>query len=331
MTRERETAMKKIAVYTSFMTDAYRSKIDGAARAAGFTADYFDSAQGTDALEASLEAYEIIFGHIPPALLKGAKNLKWLCSDFAGIEGYLDESVWPHPGCLLSNASGAYGPTISEHIIMLALMLLRRMPEYQPALARREWPYYAPIRSITGSHVVMLGTGDIGSHTARRMKALGASVTGVCRSGRSAESAFDRVLPISGLDGALPAADLLIMALPATAETAGILSRERIALLPPTAYVINVGRGSAIDQEALVEALRARRLAGAALDVTVPEPLPADHPLWECPNTILTPHAAGNMSLGLTCDLDVEMFCQDLARYAAGELPERLVDRARGY
>jgi len=323
--------MKKIAVYTSFMTDVYRQKINGTAAAAGYAADYYDSTQGTEPLETHLEEYEIIFGHLPPALLKHAKNLKWLCSDFAGVEGYLDGTVWAHPDCLLSNASGAYGPTISEHILMVSLMLLRRMPEYQPALSRREWPYYTPIRSITGSHVVMLGTGDIGSHTARRMKALGASVTGVCRSGRSGEAAFDRVLPISELDSVLPTVDLLIMALPATAETAGILSRERIALLPPAAYVVNVGRGSAIDQEALIEALQARCIAGAALDVMVPEPLPADHPLWECPNTILTPHVAGNMSLGLTCDLDVEMFCRDLAHYAAGEPLEHLVDRTLGY
>ena len=323
--------MKKIAVYTSFMTDVYRQKINEAASAAGCTADYYDSARPTEALKADLENYEIIYGHVPPALLKGAKNLKWLCSDFAGVEVYLDESVWPRPDCLLSNSSGAYGPTISEHIVMLALMLLRRMPEYLPALARREWPYYTPIRSVAGSRVVMLGTGDIGSHTARRMKALGASVTGVCRSGKSEEPAFDLVLPVSELDSVLPGADLLVMALPATAETAGILSRERIALLPSTAYVINVGRGAAIDQEALAEALQARRLAGAALDVMVPEPLPADHPLWDCPNTIITPHISGNMSLGLTCDLDVEMFCRDLAHFAAGEPLEHLVDRIKGY
>lgn len=323
--------MKKIAVYTGFMTEAYREKINQAAAAAGFTADYYDSAQPTEALAANLEKYEIIYGHVTPALLKGAKSLRWLCSDFAGVEGYLDEAVWPHPDCLLSNSSGAYGPTIAEHIVMLALMLLRRMPEYLPALARREWPYYAPIRSITGSHIVMLGTGDIGSHTARRMKALGASVTGVCRSGKSAEPAFDLILPVGELDGVLPKADLLVMALPATAGTAGVLSRKRIDLLPPSAYVINVGRGAAIDQAALAEALQSRRLAGAALDVMVPEPLPADHPLWSCPNTIITPHISGNMSLGLTCDLDVEMFCRDLAHFVAGEPLEHLVDRARGY
>ena len=166
---------------------------------------------------------------------------------------------------------------------------------------------------------------------ARRLRALGAAVTGVCRSGRAEEPAFDRVLPVGQLNELLPQADALVMALPATAETAGVLSRERIALLGPQALVVNVGRGSAIDQPALVEALTARRLAGAALDVMEPEPLPPDHPLWQCPNTILTPHVSGNMALGLTCDLDVDMFCRDLGRYAAGEPLENLVDRSRGY
>ena len=106
--------MKKIAVYTGFMTDTYREKINETAAAAGFAADYYDSTQGTAALEANLEEYEIIYGHIAPALLKGAKSLKWLCSDFAGIEGYLDENLWPRPDCLLSNSSGAYGPAIVE-------------------------------------------------------------------------------------------------------------------------------------------------------------------------------------------------------------------------
>ena len=206
-----------------------------------------------------------------------------------------------------------------------------KLGEVMAALSRREWPYFAPIRSITGSHVVLLGTGDIGSNTARRLKALGGRVTGVCRSGKAKEPAFDRVLPLVELESVLPETDALILALPATAETVGVLSRERLALLPETAFDINVGRGSDIDQESQVEALQSGRQAGAALDVMTPEPLPGDHPLWSCPNTVITPHVSGNMSLGLTCDLDVEMFCQDLAHYAAGEPLEHLVDRARGY
>ena len=121
------------------------------------------------------------------------------------------------------------------------------------------------------------------------------------------------------------------MALPATAETAGILSRERIALLPETAIVINVGRGTAVDQNALVEALNAGRIAGAALDVMVPVPLPKDDPLWDAKNVVLTPHTSGNLTLGYTCDVNVDMFCTDIANYAAGRPLSHLVDRKRGY
>ena len=320
--------MRKLAVCVTFMNEKYRRQIDAAAEAAGFMVHYYDTQA---ALTPHIGDYEVLFGHPVPALLRQASQLKWLCSDYAGVEKYLDDAVWPRPDCLLSNASGAYGPTISEHILMVLLMLLRRMPEYQADLCQRQWTFHTPIRSIIGSHVVMLGTGDIGSHTARRLKALGASVTGVCRSGRSKEPAFDRVVPIQELDSVLPSADALVMALPSTPETEGVLSRERIALLPERAYVVNVGRGSAIDQNALVEALMQRKLAGAALDVMTPEPLPAADPLWDCPNTIMTPRVSGNMSLGLTCDIDVDMFCADLARYAAGEPLANLVDRIRGY
>lgn len=320
--------MKNIAVCASFITGAHLRQIREAAERAGFTVSFFETQA---ALGEAIVDFEVVFGYIPPELLPGARELRWLCAASAGVDQYLDDALWPRPDCLLTNSSGAYGPAISEHIIMVLLMLLRRMPAYQAALSRREWPSFTPIRSIAGSRVVILGTGDIGSHTARRLKALGAQVTGVCRSGRAGEPAFERVLPAAALDGVLPEADALVMALPATAETAGLLSRERIALLPPQSYVVNVGRGSAVDQEALVEALEAGRLAGAALDVMTPEPLPADHPLWTCPNTIITPHVSGNMALGLTCDLDVEMFCQDLSRYAAGAPLARLVDRKRGY
>lgn len=320
--------MRRLAVCVDFMNDTYRRRIDGAAAQWGFLAHYYDSQA---ALAPHIGDYEVLYGHPAPALLKRAGGLRWLCSDYAGVDKYLDDAVWPRPDCLLSNSSGAYGPTIAEHVVMVLLMLLRRMPEYQRAMAGRGWPFLSPIRSITGSRVVMVGTGDIGSNVARRLSALGAEVTGVCRSGRSEEGAFHRVVPTGELDSVLPQADALILAVPATPATAGILSRERIALLPERAYVVNVGRGSAIDQGALTEALLCGRIAGAALDVMTPEPLPGDDPLWDCPRVILTPHISGNMALGLTCDRDVEMFCADLGRYAAGERLNNLVDRARGY
>ena len=121
------------------------------------------------------------------------------------------------------------------------------------------------------------------------------------------------------------------MALPNTPETVNILNRERIARLPKEAIVINVGRGSALDQAALAEALNTDHIAGAALDVVDPEPLPGNDPLWDTKHLILTPHISGNLTLGYTCDRNVELFCEDLANYAAGRPLSHLVDRKRGY
>ena len=155
-------------------------------------------------------------------------------------------------------------------------------------------------------------------------------LTGVSRSGRP-NPAFDRVVPMDRLEEILPETHVLIMSLPGTPETRHVLNRNRISLLPPDAFVINVGRGTAVDQKALAEALNGGKLAGAALDVTDPEPLPQDHPLWTAKNLLLTPHISGNLTLGYTRDLNVEMFCQDLENYAAGRPLQGLVDRKRGY
>ena len=196
----------------------------------------------------------------------------------------------------------------------------------------RGWANHLPIRSIYGEDFVVLGTGDIGGHIARNLHALGAGrVTGLCRSGRAPGAWWDEVLPIDALDEILPRTHFLLMALPSTPETVGILTRERIALLPEDAYVVNVGRGTAIDQEALLEALDAGRLAGAALDVMLPEPPPQDHPLWQTRNLLLTPHVSGNMTLGYTRQANVDLFCENLRNYAAGKPLKGLIDRKWGY
>lgn len=264
---------------------------------------------------------EVLFAHSPELLRTAPASLQWYCCSFAGADPYCkNDGIFANPNCLLTNSAGAYGVTISEHLLMVTIMLMRRMPEYAQVVQRRGWSNQLRVRSIRGSHFTLLGTGDIGTTFARKLRALGAaSITGVNRSGRCPDEVYDRVVPISDLDTVLPDAHVLVMSLPSTPETVGILSRARLELLPRDAFVINVGRGSAIDQDALIEALNTERIAGAALDVMTPEPLPEDHPLWDAKNLVLTPHVAGNMSLGYTCDKTVDMFCEDLARYAAGE------------
>ena len=321
--------MRKIAVLSSFMEEHHITRIQDTAARCGFTADFYpdDRLPKDKAVE-----YEVLYGLVGPGFLKYMSGLKWLCTPSAGVEPYTPDEIYPSPDVLLTNSAGAYGITISEHILMVTLMLLRRMPDFQQVVRERRWVRSMPMRSICGSTITVVGTGDIGTNFARRAKALGAkTIYGVRRTKKAADPCFDAICTLEELDELLGSTDILVMALPATAETVNVLSRQRIARLPRHAVVVNVGRGSAVDQDALMEALNDERIAGAALDVMVPEPLPVDHPLWESKNLIITPHISGNMSLGITRDLDVEMFCGDLENYAAGRPLQHLVNRKLGY
>ena len=248
------------------------------------------------------------------------------------MEQYLGEYLYANPGVILTNSAGAYGITISEHIIMTLLMLLRRMPEYNAVTAAHQWESLGRIRSIYGSVITVIGTGDIGTAFAQRAKALGAAhIRGVHRSNRVLPRCFDESYAVEDLDFALAGADAVIMCVPGTKETENLMTRERLGLLKKTSVLINVGRGSSLDQDALMDALNSGKIAGAALDVTTPEPLPADHPLWNTKNLILTPHVSGNMTLDITCDLDVNLFCDNLTRYCRKQPMKHIVERSVGY
>lgn len=324
---------RDICIFQDFLTDAHKAQIEAAAARAGFTPHFFTESQFEEA-KACLQSNrcEVLYAQRPDLLRTAPASLKWYCASSAGVDVYCaDSTLFANPDCMLTN-SNCYGVTIAEHVIMVLLMLLRHMPDYQEIVRNRGWENQLPIRSIRDGEFTLLGAGNIGVNVAERLRAMGAAkITALSRSGKSNEAAFDEVLPISELDGVLPKTKTLIMALPGTPETAGILSRERIALLPEDAYVINVGRGAAIDQEALIDALNGGKLAGAALDVMVPEPLPEDDPLWSAKNLILTPHISGNLTLGYTCDANVSLFCADLENYAAGRPLANLVDRKKGY
>lgn len=322
--------MRDICVYQEFLTEAHKARIRETAEDLGFTPHFFTLDQFEEA-KACLQGCEILYAHNPELLRAAPASLKWYCCSYAGVDPYCkDPGLFANPDCLLTN-SNCYGVTIAEHVVMVLLMLLRRMPEYEEVVRSRGWSNQLPIRSIRDNTFTILGTGDIGVNVADRLRGMGAArITGLSRSGRAREG-FDEVLPIARLDEVLPQARNLIMALPGTAETYHILNRARIALLPRGAYVVNVGRGAAVEQEPLAEALNTGRLGGAALDVMDPEPLPGDHPLWTARNIILTPHVSGNMTLGYTCDRNVEMFCEDLGNYAAVRPLNGLIDRARGY
>ena len=251
---------------------------------------------------------------------------------WAGVDSIMGPGYFANENCLLTNSAGAYGVSISEHMIAVSLVMMRRLDEFMLETKNGQWLSLRPQKSLKDCRITVLGTGDIGTTFAIRARAFDpAAIVGVCRSGKSSSSVYDKVLPVTELDSILPETDLLAMSLPATPETKGILSRERMSLLPQGAYIVNVGRGSAIDEEALADNLERGHLAGAALDVFQTEPLPAGHRLWKTKNILITPHVAGNMTLAYTKDKNVQMFIEDLKNFFQGKPLHYLVDRKLGY
>ena len=317
----------KIVVVHKCLDSSSREAIEKAAVKYGCSVEFYVTEE--EALPHLADA-DIIYGQ-GNALIAAAPNLKWFCSLTAGMEGYLTPGVVDPEKTLLSSSSGSYGVTISEHIIMVTLMLLRQQISYSEIVRSHTWVRDLPIRSIRDSRIVILGTGDLGSQAAERFTSFNpASITGVSRSGRSSEKAFDKVLPIGQLDEILPETDILVLCLPRTAETDDLL-KGKLSLLPSHAILVNVGRGNILDEDELMKLLKEEKLGGAALDVFRQEPLPADSPLYNCPNLLITPHIAGNMTLDYTIRRNVELFLEDLDNYFAGKPLARQISWENGY
>ena len=220
--------MKKLLIYVPRLTEGNRRDISGAATAQGYRAVFCEAID--DALQQARDA-EIILS-AAPSLAGAAPELKWMSVSFAGVEPFLLPGAFANPAALLTNASGAYGVTISEHVVMVTLELMRRQLDYNRVVAAREWVRDLPVRSIRGSRVTLLGAGDIGRETAKRLRAFGPErIVAVNRSGRDAGPLFDETLPVSALDDALPGTDLLVMSLPGTRETTHPCQERR---KPPT-------------------------------------------------------------------------------------------------
>lgn len=315
---------RKLIAALPTLTEKHRRRLTEAAEAHGFVAEFYENYLAAVAGAADAE---VILTNLPePA--KYAPHLKWFCTSNAGYDVFLKDGIFASPDAVLSNSVGAYGVTLSEHIVTVALMMMRRQMDYREIMEKRGWRRDLPVRSLHGSRILILGTGDIGTETARRLRAFApASLTGVNRRGHNPEGLFDRIVGMDDLDGLLPKTDLLVMCLPGTAETAGLMTADRLALLPDDAFLVNVGRGSALDQRALAERLRAGHLAGAALDVFQQEPVPPEDPLWDTPRLLMTPHVAGNVSLPYTVDRIVDLFLEDFENYCAGRPLKRQVDR----
>lgn len=318
----------KILVISTMLKDRHKERILEIAKKYGAQV-CFVASEG-EAPEEFAEP-DVIYG-FGMQLARTQKSLKWLCVPSAGVDYLMKPGVFANEECLLSNSSGAYGVSISEHMIATSLMMMRRLMEFYEETLDSQWGKPRAQRSLWGSRITVLGTGDIGQCFAKRAKAFEPDrIIGINRSGICPDPVFDRVVSVDALDEILPETDLLAMSLPDTPETRGILARERLWSLPEGAYVVNVGRGSAIDEEALADCLEAGHLAGAALDVFQKEPLSKESRLWKTKGMLITPHVAGNLTLEYTLNKNVAMFCEDLVNFAEGKPLKYGVDRKKGY
>lgn len=273
---------------------------------------------------------QVILGNVPAAMLHGSPALEWLQTNSAGVEPYIQPGALAGD-TLLTNATGAYGLAIAEHMLGMLLELFKKLELYRDAQKSGAWQSQGAVKAVYGSTVLVLGMGDIGGEFAARCKALGAKVIGVRRSPRPCPEYADEVHLLEDLDSLLPQADVVAITLPGTDATRGLMSRERLAKMKEGAVLLNVGRGFIVDTEALCDALERGHLSGAGVDVTDPEPLPPTHRLWNIPTAVVTPHISGFYHLRETHERIVGIFLENLRHFQAGEPLRNLVDFATGY
>ena len=273
---------------------------------------------------------QVILGNVPAAMLHGSPALEWLQTNSAGVEAYIQPGVLAGD-TLLTNATGAYGLAIAEHMLGMLLELFKKLELYRDAQKSGAWQSQGAVKAVYGSTVLVLGMGDIGGEFAARCKALGAKVIGVRRSPRPCPEYADEVHLLEDLDSLLPQADVVAITLPGTDATRGLMSRERLAKMKEGAVLLNVGRGFIVDTEVLCDALERGHLSGAGVDVTDPEPLPPTHRLWNIPTAVVTPHISGFYHLRETHERIVGIFLENLRHFQAGEPLRNLVDFATGY
>jgi phosphoglycerate dehydrogenase-like enzyme len=280
--------------------------------------------------EDMLARAEVIYGYrLPPNVIARAPRLKWVQGMLAGAEHILTDEIIRSP-VILTNMRGIHSSPVSEVALELMLMLAKQAPACFQAKQEKKWQRFVPVlfRSQT---VGIVGLGHIGKEIARLTKAFGARVLAADISFRKVTSArnVDVAYPVGQLDSLLSESDFVVLALPLTRETTGIIGEKQLKSMKPTAYLVNVGRGPTVDEDALIRALEEGWIAGAGLDVFTTEPLPVDHKLWELPNVFFSPHISGRLQN--YNEVTTRLFCENLRRYIAGKKLLNLVNKQKGF
>jgi glyoxylate/hydroxypyruvate reductase len=284
---------------------------------------FADHSKDHDTNKTAFLQAEIVFGDVPTYWLPETTTLRWLQLHSVGFGQYGDVA---QPMQTISNLSGFGKEIVSETALGGIFTLYRRLNELARLQSTKDWQMErirAEARKLQGSTVIILGAGAISRYLRSALEALGCEVL------MFAKQSPVELRSLDDLDSSLPNADIVIGCLPHTPETAGMIDANRLSRFKDGAILVNVGRGSLVDEVPMIEALHNGKLGGAVLDVTADEPLPPESPLWECPNTILTQHTAGGYDNEM---LDkTRFFLSNIKRYQSGETVQNIVDFERGY
>ena len=292
-----------------------------------------DSYEG---IEEHLRDAEIIFTiSLRPEQFAVTRSLRWIHAPTAAVHQFLFPDL-VNSDVMLTNSTEVHGPVVAEHVIALIFALAKKIPQATVLQHKHVWGKegmwrqgYCP-REIAGATLGLIGVGSIGRRVARMASALGMRVIAVREHvEKGAPDGVVTVFAPSELDKFLAQSDFVVVAAPLVSATQGLMNAERLALMKPDAFLINVGRGPQVDEVALVDALRNRRITGAALDVFEHEPLPPDSPLWNLDNLLITPHTAGLTER--LWDRHYDLFSDDLRRYLSHQPLEHVVDKHKGY
>ena len=316
--------MKNVLV-TIPVSESHRERMNAIARDCSIR--YVPGAQVTE--EQVAEA-SVIIGNVPARFIRASEKLELLQLESAGADPYLPDGVLAK-STVLCNATGAYTRTVSEHAVALTMDLMKKLYLYRDAQRSSRWIDFGTAMSPAGATVLVVGLGEIGLQYARIMKAMGATVIGVKRRTGECPEGIDELVLTEEVDAVLPRADVIFSILPNTKQTVHFYTEERFRRMKDSAVFINCGRGNAVEGSVLLKALQEGQIAAAAIDVTESEPLPAEDPLWQQENLVITPHVAGTYHIPYTLERIVDIACENLEHWVKGEPFCNTVDMETGY
>jgi phosphoglycerate dehydrogenase-like enzyme len=300
-----------------------------------FPGHQFIQLQNYDRVPEEIADTDVFIGwSLRPQQFVAGRKLRWIHSPAAAVHQLMFPEL-VRSNVLLTNSTGIHGPVVAEHALAVLLAMAKRLPQAMQYQARNTWSQdqlwneRPRPREVAGATVAVIGMGGIGREFTTRARALGMKVLAVRENPAKGAGGADEVFSSAEVDNVLPRADYVLFCTPVTPETTGIINAERLRRMKPDAYLINVGRGPLVDEAALLQALRERRIAGAALDVFHEEPLPSDSPFWSLDNLLITPHTAAVTER--LWERHYRLIAENLKRFIAGEPLLNEVDKGRGY